>query len=63
MIKNGQDAIDKVDKATVYVLLKPGLYGIKVRILPPDVKLVDDMRVKKPEEVKEILAQATQSSR
>ncbi len=63
MIKNGQDAIDKVDKATVYVLLKPGIYGIKVRIVPPNVKLVDDVTIKKPEEVQKLLAEVKEAEK
>ncbi len=51
MIKCGQDAREKVDKAVVYCLLKPGVYGIEVKILPP-VKLEDEIKIKKPEEVK-----------
>lgn len=39
--KSGQPAHEYVKKATTQVLLKPGIFGIKVKILPP-VELPDD---------------------
>ena len=43
-----------VDRAVMHVLLKPGVYGIEVKIVKP-VKPVDYVRIKTPEEVKEIV--------
>ncbi len=39
--KSGQPAHEFVRKATAHVLLKPGIFGIKVKILPP-VELPDE---------------------
>ncbi len=39
--KSGQPAHEFVRKATAHVLLKPGIFGVKVKILPP-VELPDE---------------------
>ncbi|HLI46477.1 MAG TPA: 30S ribosomal protein S3 [Geobacterales bacterium] len=39
--KSGQPAHEYVKKAVMHVLLKPGIFGVKVKILPP-VELPDD---------------------
>ncbi|WP_291765864.1 30S ribosomal protein S3 [Caldivirga sp. UBA161] len=51
IIKAGQDALEKVQEAVIPVLLKPGIYSVRVRVLPPDAKLSDRFEVKSPEEV------------
>ncbi len=43
-----------VDRAVMHVLLKPGVYGIEVKIVKPE-RPVDYVRIKQPEEVKEIV--------
>ncbi|AEM39520.1 ribosomal protein S3 [Pyrolobus fumarii 1A] len=43
-----------VDRAVMHVLLKPGVYGIEVKIVKP-VRPADYVRIKTPEEVKEIV--------
>ncbi|WP_069807850.1 30S ribosomal protein S3 [Vulcanisaeta thermophila] len=45
--KNGYDSKSKVQRFVGQVLLKPGLYGIEVRILPP-VKASDEFTIKPP---------------
>jgi small subunit ribosomal protein S3 len=45
-----------VDRAVMHVLLKPGVYGIEVTIVKP-AKTADYVRIKSPEEVKEIIEQ------
>jgi len=35
LLKSGRPRDEFVDEATVEVLLKPGVYGVKVRIMPP----------------------------
>jgi len=49
--KCGHDAKTKVDKYIAHVLLKPGMYGIEVRLLPPR-RLSDEFIIKTPEQVK-----------
>ncbi|MEM4882592.1 MAG: 30S ribosomal protein S3, partial [Nitrososphaerota archaeon] len=45
MPKSGDPALKyiKVGKATI--LLKPGIYGIKVKIYPPDAPMPEEIRV------------------
>ncbi len=43
-----------VDRAVMHVLLKPGVYGIEVKIVKP-ARPVDYVRIKSPEEVKEVV--------
>lgn len=45
MPKAGEPAIKYVRKATVHVQLKPGILGVKVQILPPDVKFPDRIEI------------------
>ncbi|MCD6096416.1 MAG: 30S ribosomal protein S3 [Thermoprotei archaeon] len=49
--KSGYPSEAMVDEAVSYALLKPGIYGIKVRITLPDVPHPDDIKIK--EEVSE----------
>ncbi len=49
--KCGNDAKTKVDRYVGQVLLKPGMYGIEVRLLPPR-RLSDEFYIKTPEQVK-----------
>ena len=46
MKKSGQIAITGVRKAYAVALLKRGTVGIKVMIMPPDLKLPDDVKVR-----------------
>jgi len=45
VIKSGEPGDKLVDEASVDVLLKPGMYGIKVRIMPP-LKRPDEFTLK-----------------
>jgi len=65
--KVGDPVLKQLRKAVVHTQLKQGLFGIRVRILPPDYKSPDKPRVKQPieetkpkepEEVKEDVAVA-----
>jgi len=49
----GDPAQKYLRKAVVHVQLKPGVYGIKVTIMPPEAKFPDQPRIKMPEEVGE----------
>ncbi len=45
MPKSGDPAIKYVRKASVHAQLKPGIFGIKVHILPPNIKLPDQVEI------------------
>ncbi|RLE63824.1 MAG: 30S ribosomal protein S3 [Thermoprotei archaeon] len=51
IVKSGKPREEYVDEAVIHVLLKPGVYGVKVRIMPP-VKLPDKIEIKAPVEQK-----------
>lgn len=56
---SGDPAQKYLRKAVVHVQLKPGIFGIKVTIMPPDARFPDKLEVKEPEEVEaELLAEA-----
>ncbi|MEM3766660.1 MAG: 30S ribosomal protein S3, partial [Candidatus Bathyarchaeia archaeon] len=43
--KCGDPAIKYMRKAEVHVQLKPGIFGVKVRIMPPDAKFPDKIEI------------------
>jgi len=45
MPKSGDPAMKYVRKAGLHVQLKPGMYGVKVWIMPPEVRLPDQVQV------------------
>jgi len=47
VLKSGKPREELVDEAVVQVLLKPGVYGVKVRIMPP-VKAPDRVEIRVP---------------
>jgi len=51
--KSGEPAIKYVRTAVTHVQLKPGIFGVKVSIMPPNVKLPDQIEFLE-EEVEEI---------
>ena len=50
----GDAAQKHLRKAVVHVQLKPGIFGIKVTIMPPEAKFPDQPRIKMPEELGEV---------
>lgn len=58
IVKTGQDSMEKVQEAVIPVLLKPGIYSVRVKVLPPDAKLSGRFTIKPPEEAQ--AQQATQ---
>ena len=44
--KCGQEAVDRVEKGYMKALTKPGIIGVTVSILPPDIKFSDDIHEK-----------------
>lgn len=59
VLKTGEPSKYAVDKAVTHVLLKPGVYGIKVRIFLP-VTTVDDISIVKPQQGETVGATASQ---
>ena len=53
LLKSGKPKEELVDEAVIYISLKPGIYGIKVRIMPP-VKTPDDIAIKEKVEVENV---------
>ncbi len=60
--KCGEPALKFMRKAEVHVQLKPGMFGVKVRIMPPDAKFPDKIQIVESlleEETTETLAEKT----
>jgi len=43
--KSGEPPLKYLRKAELHVQLKPGIYGIKVRIMPPEAKFPDQVQI------------------
>jgi small subunit ribosomal protein S3 len=43
--KSGDPALKNLRKAELHVQLKPGIFGIKVRIMPPDAQFPDQVKI------------------
>ncbi len=43
--KSGEPPLKYVRKTELHVQLKPGIFGIKVRIMPPDIELPDKINI------------------
>ena len=54
--KSGQPPMKYMRKATLHVQLKPGMFGVKVNIMPPDAKFPDRISITEAviEEAKEL---------
>ena len=57
MPKSGEPVIKYVRKAVVHVQLKPGVLGVKMQILPPGIKLPDQVEMLKAKEAPEEMNQ------
>lgn len=57
--KCGDPALKYMRKAEMHVQLKPGIYGVKVRIMPPDAKFPDKIQIVETPPVEEKLEEAT----
>ena len=55
--KSGEPVIKYVRKAVVHVQLKPGVLGVKMLILPPGIKLPDQVEMLKAKEAPEEMNQ------
>lgn len=47
LIKCGEPAEKYVDEAVAYALLKPGVMGVNIKIMRPEVVMPDDVKIKK----------------
>lgn len=56
--KCGEPSIKHVKEGFATVQLKPGVLGIYVRIMPPEVILPDNIEISEPEEVEEAAVEA-----
>lgn len=56
--KCGEPSIKHVKEGFATVQLKPGVLGIYVRIMPPEVILPDNIQISEPEEVEEAAVEA-----
>lgn len=45
LVKCGEPSLKYMQKAEVHVQLKPGIFGIRVRIMPPDAKFPDKIKI------------------
>jgi len=45
LAKCGEPALKNIRKAEAHVQLKPGMFGIKVRIMPPDAQFPDRIKI------------------
>jgi small subunit ribosomal protein S3 len=55
LVKCGEPSLRYMQKAEVHVQLKPGIFGVRVRIMPPDAKFPDKIQIAEappPEEKK-----------
>jgi len=43
--KSGEPPMRQMHKATLHVQLKPGMFGVKVNIMPPDAKFPDKVEI------------------
>ena len=59
MPKSGEPAREYMRKAEVSVQLKPGILGVKVRIMPPEAKFPDQVQITEEEIVEEETEAAT----
>ena len=56
--KCGDPALKYMRKAEVHVQLKPGVFGVKVRIMPPDAKFPDKVQIVEAPSVEEKIEEA-----
>jgi small subunit ribosomal protein S3 len=45
LVKCGEPSLRYMQKAEVHVQLKPGIFGVRVRIMPPDAKFPDKIQI------------------
>ena len=58
--KSGEPALEYMRKAALHVQLKPGIFGVKVRIMPPEAKFPDKMEIIEERKEKPTETEATE---
>lgn len=53
LAKSGEPALKYLRKAAIHVQLKPGIFGVKVHIMPPEAKFPDQMAIAEEKLAKE----------
>ncbi len=53
--KSGDPPLEYLRKTELHVQLKPGIFGVKVRIMPPDADFPDKIKIVPIEEKEEIV--------
>jgi len=63
LVKCGDPSIKYMQRAEVHVQLKPGIFGVRVKIMPPDAVFPDKIKIveKLPPELKPKEAEATEA--
>ncbi|MGA2309248.1 MAG: 30S ribosomal protein S3 [Candidatus Bathyarchaeia archaeon] len=63
LVKCGDPSIKYIQRAAVHVQLKPGIFGVRVKIMPPDAIFPDKIKIveKLPPELKPKEADATEA--
>jgi small subunit ribosomal protein S3 len=63
LVKCGDPSIKYIQRAAVHVQLKPGIFGVRVKIMPPDAIFPDKIKIveKLPPELKPKEAEATEA--
>lgn len=63
LVKCGDPSIKYMQRAAVHVQLKPGIFGVRVKIMPPDAIFPDKIKIveKLPPELKPKEAEATEA--
>jgi small subunit ribosomal protein S3 len=63
LVKCGEPSIKYMQRAEVHVQLKPGIFGVRVKIMPPDAIFPDKIKIveKLPPELKPKEAEATEA--
>ena len=63
LVKCGDPSIKYMQRAEVHVQLKPGIFGVRVKIMPPDAIFPDKIKIveKLPPELKPKEAEATEA--
>jgi len=60
ILKSGEPALKYLHKAELHVQLKPGIFGVKVRIMPPEAKFPDQVQI--TEEIPPETAEKTETA-
>jgi len=64
LVKCGEPSLKYMQRAEVHVQLKPGMFGVRVRIMPPDAQFPDKLRIIEnlPQEEKKTEKEAAQEA-